>query len=242
MNLAVLKLQRGGLSKKEERECWNILIKGMKGFIYKTARKYSHGNKDDFNCFLNVGTSALIETVNRYDASMGTKFSSYAIEWIRAYVDVYALQHRTLVHIPANISRRIIHIHKNNEEIPEEDQIHDIMLNKLSDTIDPFSPSFQVDKEQRTFNAPCFTVEILSMMKFIEDKILSILESDEKLIVQKVNGYKTSMKTLREVGDEFGKSHEWVRRKYNVAIGKLQTHCKQHKHLHGILKDYLQGT
>lgn len=55
------------------------------------------------------GTLALVEAFERYDPSFGTRFSTYAAHWVRAFVTRHALASRRMVGAPSTRAARRIY-------------------------------------------------------------------------------------------------------------------------------------
>jgi len=85
--------------KKGKRTALNELIESNLSFVVKVASEYRNLGLP-FEDLLNEGNIGLIEAANRYDASKGTKFITYAIWWIRKSILKALSEHSNLVRVP----------------------------------------------------------------------------------------------------------------------------------------------
>ena len=78
--------------KNGDKEARNILIEKYLNLVNKFAREYANRGMD-FQDLIQEGNIGLIKAVDKYDASYGTKFSTYAYWWIKkAILDFLIIQ------------------------------------------------------------------------------------------------------------------------------------------------------
>ena len=78
--------------KNGDKEARNILIEKYLNLVNKFAREYANRGMD-FQDLVQEGNIGLIKAVDKYDASYGTKFSTYAYWWIKkAILDFLIIQ------------------------------------------------------------------------------------------------------------------------------------------------------
>ena len=89
----------------------NELIEANLGFVVKVASQF-RDCRLPFEDLVGEGTLGLIEAAHRYDASLGTKFITYAVWWIRKRM-LEALSERSkLIRVPGFQTRKIREIHE----------------------------------------------------------------------------------------------------------------------------------
>ena len=82
------------------------LYKQNKGFIYKTAMRYSeHAEIDDL---MQEGYIGLCEAVRHYDAEYGAQFLSYAAFWINQTMVRYLENCGSMVRIPSGTNQQLL--------------------------------------------------------------------------------------------------------------------------------------
>ena len=73
------------LAKGEKQARFRLIVSNLRMAAYY-ARKYAEGNRDILDDMIQEGNMALIEAVERFDASRGFRFSSYAVWRIKKAV------------------------------------------------------------------------------------------------------------------------------------------------------------
>jgi RNA polymerase primary sigma factor len=105
------------LSKEQEQSLANNVRKGCRAslhelvesnlsFVVKVASEYRNLGLP-FEDLLNEGNLGLIEAAQRYDASKGTKFITYAIWWIRKSILKSLSEHSNLVRVPTYQMKKV---------------------------------------------------------------------------------------------------------------------------------------
>jgi RNA polymerase sigma-32 factor len=74
-------------------------------FVVKVAHRYSHfgARLDDL---VQEGNLGLLEAIHRFDASRGFRLISYAVWWIKAYIQAYLMRNWSLVRIGTSQAQR----------------------------------------------------------------------------------------------------------------------------------------
>ena len=87
---AALRARRGEVSAKQK------LVRHNLAFVVAVARKQRRGTVrlDDL---IQEGNVGLMRAVEKFDPGAGTRFSTYAVWWIRAYVGKYLKEARSTV-------------------------------------------------------------------------------------------------------------------------------------------------
>jgi len=116
----------------------NELIESNLSFVVKVASEYRNIGLP-FEDLLNEGNLGLIEAAQRYDASKGTKFITYAIWWIRKSILKALSEHSTLVRVPNYQMKKIREIRDTEKQLrrtlgrkPRRSEISETMNKNLA--------------------------------------------------------------------------------------------------------------
>lgn len=78
----ILLIQGGGAECDEAKV---NLVSAYSGFLYLVSRRYAHRGLIQSELIM-AGIKGLIKAAEKYDASRGFKFMSYAVWWVRHYM------------------------------------------------------------------------------------------------------------------------------------------------------------
>lgn len=182
--------------KNGDDEAKRSLVEANLKFVVTIAKKY----RDDdipFEDIISEGNLGLIKAAERYDASMGNKFITYAVWWIKAYIQDF------------------IERHDRNRDIDS-----DVLSSVLSDDLceDDYEREL-IDINEEFGN----TINDINYRENAISEMVASLETRERKILALYFGLDGDKEhTLNEIGCELNLSGERVRQIMDKAIVKLK--------------------
>ena len=174
------------------------LVEANLKFVVTIAKKY----RDDdipFEDIISEGNLGLLKAAERYDASMGNKFITYAVWWIKAYIQDFIERHDKCRDMDNDIQSSSVTYDTYEDEYDYERELTDIneeFGNSLSD----------VNYRENAIS------EMVASLENRERRILTLYFG--------LDGIKSH--TLNEIGNELNLSGERVRQIMDKAIVKLK--------------------
>ncbi|GAA0155844.1 winged helix/forkhead transcription factor [Lithospermum erythrorhizon] len=233
--------------------CKDKMIKSNVRLVISIAKNYQ-GSGMNLQDLVQEGCRGLVRGAEKFDASKGFKFSTYAHWWIRQSVRKSLSDQSRTIRLPFHMVEATYrvkearkHLFTENGRHPDDDEVAEatgLSMKRLSAVmLTPKAPRSldqkiginQNLKPSEVISDPdAETSEDILTKQFMRDdldKVLDSLKPREKQVVRWRFGLEDGrMKTLQEIGELMGVSRERIRQIESCAFRKLKNK-KRTKHL-----------
>lgn len=237
--------------KYKDKEAAQRLVLANLRLVVKIALEYFTAYQNILD-LIQEGNVGLLHAVKKYNPYKGTKFSTYASFWIRAYILRHIMSSFSLVKVGTTQAQRRLFYRLSKEKRRLEAMGITVTPQLLANTFD-VTPQDVEDMEKRLsfgdiyLDAPVGEDSEETLMDLIssDEDIEEQVEEKEKaeILERKIEEFKSSLNekelfvfekrilaeeplTLQEIGEVFGISRERVRQIENAVLRKLKERFK----------------
>ena len=229
-----------------EARARNKLIESNLRLVVSIAKSYLHRTKIPFLDLIQEGNIGLMKAVDKWDYTMGYKFSTYATYWIKQSISKLIVEQSRAIRVPVNVIEQLSKLSKiTNElyqifkrqpttaEIAEKMGLEEAKVKELQSIVkDPISIDQSINEEDDatigdlvaddSIESPIESIHQEEVSKKIKD-VLSTLDAREADIIARRYGLGShKAQTLEEVGKDYGLTKERIRQIEEKAMRKLR--------------------
>lgn len=233
------------LIRKGDQSALEQLTKANLRFVVSVAKQYQHQGLS-LSDLINEGNLGLIRAAKRFDETMGFRFISYAVWWIRQSILQALADQSRIVRVPLNrigvrnkIARAAQHLEQDIEREPTAEEISEYLemdLEEVSSTINLANRHVSIDSpvgedgegtmidvmENKEADAADHEIQHESMHYEIELALRSLSEKQQKVIRCLYGiGMDTPM-GMEDIGAECNLTRERVRQIRDKALEALR--------------------
>lgn len=243
-------------TEKERKRAKDKIVCSHQRLVISVAKKFSNGK--NLMDIIGEGNLGLMMAIDEFDLESSAKFSTYATYWIRKIISEYITLTEPSV-IPNNAIKIVTYVPKirqeltqKNSRVPTTEEIQEALLEKhnvkianssdiLGFNATSIEERYYVDNDEQEFmekneytkkTATCNTDSFAKNHdeKAVVSQILNRLNDRDKYIVKCIYGIDCEQRTMDDVANDLGISHERVRQ---IAADKISTMKKRWKSLNG---------
>ncbi|MEM9445681.1 MAG: sigma-70 family RNA polymerase sigma factor [Verrucomicrobiota bacterium] len=246
------KIQSGDTKAREE------MIQANLRLVVKIANEYSGFGLPTLD-LISEGNIGLMKAVERFDPTMGNKFSTYAAWWIKQGIKRALANQSKTIRLPVHLVDKLAKMRRltmqlteelgrepNDDELAEELDVSKKKLAKLKRvSMKPSSLNTLIGDEDATElgeiipddNAPDPSTALLSKnMQHAMSQVWDVLDKREKTILSlrfPMDGSKEM--TLEEIGVKLKVTRERIRQLQNQALRKMRDAIEKKDNQKGVL-------
>lgn len=230
---------------EDGRDARDHMIKANIRLVVNIAKKYRRYSSS-FLDLIQAGNVGLIRAVDKFDYTMGNRFSTYATWWVRRSVLRHLNQKERTIRLPNYLSTRIRKIHNVRKELmtklsrtPTNEEIGEIVdmsaeevgkllgYAKRSISLDqPIGEDGEADLQSyiENKNAPNPFTEVGQSLLAddVIDALNALTEREAKILTMRFGLNGSEKHTLKELGEIFGITRERIRQIQKAALRKLR--------------------
>lgn len=206
-------LQYANGARLGEQSARNLMICHNLRLVISIARKYRYGSLS-FSDLIAEGNLGLIRAVEKFDPSLGYRFSTYASWWIQHAVE-RAVERQTVVVRP----RRLLLQRRREQRSKQPAQTASSGCTGRDVSFDQHP---DLPAEKGSSPSPCRCVEQEQVLAKLRQWLACLPAAQQQILVLYFGLYGTQQHTLLQISEHMGLSRQKVARQRDQALAALR--------------------
>jgi len=230
------------------------LINANLRLVVKIAKNYTSLEPSLID-LIQEGNLGLIRAAEKFDYTMGCRFSTYASYWIKHYITRFIAKRSRTIRVPIRKGDLFKKIKRAQDSLvnslgkePSHKEIADMLgieEKSVSDIMEVFQPTISLEYplnddefnlyevvSDEKFQSPDMGIYKRDLKEELEHAMESLMDNEKQILKKRFGFEDEEPVTLKEVGNEFGISAETVRQIEARAMSKI-------KQKYSFLQDYI---
>jgi RNA polymerase sigma-32 factor len=229
----------------------DALVRAQLQNVVIIARRYRRHDYATLDDLIAEGNLGLVQAIARFDPCRGTRFVTYAVYWIRAYISQYLVRSRSLVAtgVQSKALSKIRRARDNNlkaigdvgdadEQIAQQLAISADKFRSLSERLEVHDLPWEATMEDTPSGLPLeilesrsasvedqlLSAELIRGLSRAVSEIVSLLDEGERYIVERrIMAHREEELSLAEIGRRLGVSREQARQLEARVMRKVKS-------------------
>lgn len=228
------------------------MIQSNLRLVINIAKRYQHTSLPLVD-IIQEGNTGLIHAVEKFDASKGFRFSTYAVWWIKNNIERFIMNQSRTIRVPIHIGKVYKRILKTAREQELDLQCtHDVMAlaellemqyQQVNEVLSYYFNEASLDKtivtdrdsstalvdmlEDHSICKPNDELEDADTLCYLNEVLGHLSERDRKIIELRFGLGEEEPLTLHVIGERLSMSRERIRQIINLSLQKIQPELLQ---------------